>query len=70
MFSPADVRAWALANGHKVGVRGRLPQDVFAAFLLSHPATLRALATERGLTTAKRGRLSATLASEVASTLV
>ncbi|MDY0914736.1 exonuclease domain-containing protein [Rathayibacter festucae] len=30
--SPSEIRSWALANGHEVGVRGRLPKDVIAAF--------------------------------------
>lgn len=31
-LNPADVRAWARANGLEVGVRGRLPKDVVQAF--------------------------------------
>jgi hypothetical protein len=30
---PADVRAWALANGYKVGDRGRIPAHVITAYL-------------------------------------
>lgn len=30
--TPAQIRAWAAANGHLIGVRGRLPLDVVEAF--------------------------------------
>ncbi|MET3452223.1 DNA polymerase-3 subunit epsilon [Curtobacterium sp. 1544] len=30
--SPAAIRAWATANGYQVGVRGRLPGEVLAAY--------------------------------------
>ncbi|NQX04820.1 MULTISPECIES: histone-like nucleoid-structuring protein Lsr2 [unclassified Rathayibacter] len=35
--SPSEIRSWALANGHEVGVRGRLPKDVIAAFEAARP---------------------------------
>ena len=34
--SPADVRAWARENGHKVGTRGRFAPDLIRAFNASH----------------------------------
>jgi DNA polymerase-3 subunit epsilon len=34
--SPGEVRTWALANGHPVGVRGRLPRDVIEAYAEAH----------------------------------
>lgn len=42
--SPSQIRAWALANGHTVGVRGRLPNDVIEAFDLAHFDTARRFA--------------------------
>jgi DNA polymerase-3 subunit epsilon len=30
--SPFDIRAWAAANGHTVGVRGRLPREIVDAY--------------------------------------
>ncbi|NMO54678.1 hypothetical protein HH310_26265 [Actinoplanes sp. TBRC 11911] len=33
--SPSVIRAWARENGYVVGPRGRLPQDVQAAFLIA-----------------------------------
>lgn len=35
--SPSAIRAWAAAAGHDVGVRGRLPKDVVAAYAAAHP---------------------------------
>ncbi|MGZ6583143.1 MAG: Lsr2 family DNA-binding protein [Solirubrobacteraceae bacterium] len=32
-FTPADVRQWGRENGWEVGVRGRLNQDLLAAFV-------------------------------------
>jgi DNA polymerase-3 subunit epsilon len=32
---PAQIRAWAAANGYSIGVRGRLPLDVIEAFTLA-----------------------------------
>lgn len=37
--SPAVVRAWARENGYVVGPRGRLPQEVQAAFLTAQAGT-------------------------------
>lgn len=34
--NPADVRAWARANGYEVGVRGRLHRDLIDAYLAAH----------------------------------
>lgn len=34
--SPGEVRTWALANGHAVGVRGRLSRDVIEAYAEAH----------------------------------
>ena len=34
--SPAEVRAWAEANGIKVNARGRIPADVLAAYRAAH----------------------------------
>jgi DNA polymerase III subunit epsilon len=34
--SNQEIRAWALANGHEVGVRGRLPKAVVDAFIAHH----------------------------------
>lgn len=34
--SPSTVRAWALAAGHEVGVRGRLPKHVSDAYAAAH----------------------------------
>ena len=34
--STADVRAWALANGHSVSNRGRIPAHVQAAYRSAH----------------------------------
>lgn len=28
----AEVRAWALANGYEIGTRGRIPNEVLAAY--------------------------------------
>ncbi|WP_223361009.1 exonuclease domain-containing protein [Leifsonia sp. ZF2019] len=36
--SNQEIRAWALANGHEVGVRGRLPRTVIDAFVAHHGA--------------------------------
>lgn len=33
--APAQVRAWAVENGHEVGVRGRLPAEVVAAYIIA-----------------------------------
>jgi DNA polymerase-3 subunit epsilon len=37
--APSVVRAWAIANGIEVGVRGRLHADVFDAYWLAQPAS-------------------------------
>jgi DNA polymerase-3 subunit epsilon len=37
--SPAAVRAWARANGHEVGERGRLPAELSEAYHRAHDAT-------------------------------
>lgn len=34
--NPAEVRAWAEANGIKVNARGRIPADVLAAYRAAH----------------------------------
>jgi DNA polymerase III subunit epsilon len=34
--APSVVRAWAVANGFPVGVRGRLPDDVLVAYAADH----------------------------------
>ena len=34
--SPSTVRAWAVAAGHDVGVRGRLPKHVLDAYVAAH----------------------------------
>ncbi len=34
--SPADVRAWAVANGHQVPARGRIPRTVQDAYKAAH----------------------------------
>ena len=34
--STADVRAWAIENGHSVNARGRIPADVVAAYSEAH----------------------------------
>lgn len=31
-FDPAVVRAWAIANGHQIGDKGRVPQNLVAAW--------------------------------------
>ncbi|WP_167761517.1 histone-like nucleoid-structuring protein Lsr2 [Blastococcus sp. CT_GayMR19] len=36
---PAAVRAWARANGHEVGERGRLPAELSEAYQRAHEAT-------------------------------
>nr|WP_246391116.1 exonuclease domain-containing protein [Nocardioides soli] len=36
--NPAVVRAWARANGFEVGVRGRLPKDLVAAYVEANPS--------------------------------
>ncbi|MGY2003978.1 exonuclease domain-containing protein [Blastococcus sp. SYSU DS1024] len=41
-ISPAAVRAWARANGHEVGERGRLPADLTEAYRRAHEATSQA----------------------------
>lgn len=38
--SPSVVRAWALSAGHSVGVRGRLPQSVYDAYVAAHPSSV------------------------------
>ena len=38
-ISPAAVRAWARANGHDVGERGRLPAELTEAFRRAHAGT-------------------------------
>jgi hypothetical protein len=40
MAEVAEVRAWARANGHDVGVKGRVPDDVQAAYDAAHPPAL------------------------------
>jgi hypothetical protein len=30
--TPADIRAWALANGYEISSKGRIPQPIAAAF--------------------------------------
>ncbi len=35
-LNPADVRAWARANGYEVGVRGRLHKDIIDAYVAAH----------------------------------
>ncbi|MCR2816586.1 exonuclease domain-containing protein [Microbacterium jiangjiandongii] len=32
---PSEIRAWAAANGHQVGVRGRLPAEIIEAYELA-----------------------------------
>ena len=32
----AVIRAWAAANGHTVGVRGRIPDEVMEAYTAAH----------------------------------
>ncbi len=34
--SPGVVRAWALANGYAVGVRGRIPAEIWEAYAAAH----------------------------------
>ncbi|MBT0995481.1 Lsr2 family protein [Cellulomonas sp. DKR-3] len=34
--SPADIRAWAVANGHSVPARGRIPQTIQDAYRAAH----------------------------------
>jgi DNA polymerase-3 subunit epsilon len=34
--SPAAMRAWARANGHEIGERGRLPAEVTDAYRRAH----------------------------------
>lgn len=34
--SPADIRAWARENGHKVPERGRIPGEIRDAYLAAH----------------------------------
>lgn len=34
--NPAEVRAWARANGYEVGVRGRLHRDIIGAYVAAH----------------------------------
>jgi DNA polymerase-3 subunit epsilon len=36
--SPSAIRAWAMANGHAVGVRGRLPREIVDAYAAAHTA--------------------------------
>ncbi len=36
LLSPAAIRAWAIANGFKVGVRGRLSAEVKDAYYKAH----------------------------------
>ncbi|WP_263118763.1 exonuclease domain-containing protein [Cellulomonas fimi] len=38
VVAPAIVRAWALAQGLEVGVRGRIPAEVRVAYAAHHPA--------------------------------
>jgi DNA polymerase-3 subunit epsilon len=38
-ISPSAVRAWARANGHDVGERGRLPADLTEAYRRAHQPT-------------------------------
>jgi hypothetical protein len=30
--TPAEIRAWAVANGHEISPKGRIPQSIAAAF--------------------------------------
>lgn len=55
----ADVRTWAVNEGLKVGVRGRLPKPVLTQYLASHPKFAREVAAEKGLSVPAKGRLSA-----------
>lgn len=44
-FVAADVRAWAVANGVKVGQRGRIHPDVIGAFVQANPNVKPTVAT-------------------------
>jgi hypothetical protein len=55
-FDPPTVRAWLLANGHRIGDKGRIPEDlVWVWYNATHspngtPQLANALRTGRGLT--------------------
>ena len=52
------VREWAQATGLEVGKRGRIPQDIFVAYLEANPAEARKFLAEHGVIVGKRGRIS------------
>ncbi len=37
MADLAAVRAWAQQNGHEVGTRGRIKEEIFIAYAIAHP---------------------------------
>lgn len=55
----ADVRTWAVNEGLKVGVRGRLPKPVLTQYLAAHPKFAREVAAEKGISVPAKGKLSA-----------
>lgn len=61
----ADVRSWAVNEGLKVGVRGRLPKPVLTQFLAAHPKFAREVAAEKGITVPKTGKLGASLLTDI-----
>lgn len=54
-----DVRVWALNEGLKVGVRGRLPKPVLTEYLAAHPKFAREVAASKGISVPAKGKLSA-----------
>lgn len=69
MLNASDVRAFALANGHKVGVRGRLPRALFVEYLAAHPRVAREVASANGISLAVRGRISAANLTAIADSV-
>lgn len=62
------VRTWAQAQGKSVGDRGRIPRPVLASYFIAQPRDARQVAMERGVDAPSKGRISADLAHEIAST--
>jgi hypothetical protein len=64
----ADVRTWAVNEGLKVGVRGRLPKPVLTQYLGAHPKFAREVAAEKGISVPAKGKLSASALDSILTT--
>jgi hypothetical protein len=58
MTTARDIREYARNEGMTVGNRGRLAPEVKVAYFAAHPAEARALAAEKGVTIAAKGKIS------------